>query len=91
MKLLTDENDNAIFDPQVMSAFWFLNSETNLLTIVPSVGDDFEICGADDDEEVLIPLNDDALGDEDMMKSLGFDVIQEHQRRFSPESGYYYA
>lgn len=88
------DNEKQIYllDDEVMNSHWLLHQDTEQLYLVPKSDHGFDTYGPDEDIEMqLNALDDDALSNDIVMSSKGFDVIPQWQRRFCPQAGYYVA
>lgn len=89
--LFDNQTESYVFDPVVMTAFWFVDDD-GFLYIIPRENDNFESCIGNEDKELLLnTLSDSQLSDEETMNKHGLTTVQEWQRRFDEQSGYYIA
>lgn len=95
-----DNNQGCFIDiPEMKNGIWLIHEETGELYILAKDGDPtFDTRGADDERIDEIhqiikdnDLTDNDLQNDDIMSEHGYQYCWEWQRRFSSESGYFYA
>jgi hypothetical protein len=96
---LQDNEKGAYQDvSEIMNGIWLIHQESgNLVILAKDDAPTFDSYGDDELVDELHAeiksksLTDDALQDDEVLESLGYQFCWDHQRRFSAESGYFYA
>jgi hypothetical protein len=95
------DNDKGTYQdvPEIMNGIWLIHQESgDLIILAKDDAPTFDTYGNDEDlidelhaEIKAKNLSDDSLQDDELLEPLGYQFCWDRQRRFSPETGYFYA